>query len=295
MTWEAPSPPLEAISKYVVPRSSTLCAGCPHLGTYWGLKKALEKRKGEVPIINGDIGCYEQGGYGIAAKKIEPSFSNVSKAYKAELPYEMLDTNYIMGGGFGLAQGQYHAGYNDGKIIGLAGDSTFFHADLPAIANAAVNRANVLFIVLDNSWTAMTGHQPSFSTGLTARREKAKKLDIESIVKALGIEYVVKVDPWNLKETKEAIEKALEYDGPAVVIAERVCTLQALRLKQFKPKLVKVDQDKCIGCKFCIELGCPANTFDVEKKKAGIDSVLCVGCGMCIQVCPVNAIGWEDE
>ena len=282
--------PGAVLEDLVVPRSSMLCAGCPHLGTYWALRMALA-RKGRIPIVNGDIGCYEQGGYGIYAKKVEPSFSTESKKYRIESVYEMLDTNYIMGGGYGLAQGEFHAGYKDGAIVGLAGDSTFFHADLPSIANAVVNRANVLFLALDNSWTAMTGHQPSPTTGENARGGKTEKLDIERVAKALGVDYVRKADPWNLKEMQNAIEEAMDVEGPKLVIAERFCTLQAIRLKQYKPKVMyKVLEEKCIGCKLCIEFGCPANIFYTEKNKAAVDPNLCVGCGMCAQLCPTKAI-----
>ena len=289
--YEERAGPGGSLSDLVAPRSSMLCAGCPHLGMYWALKKALQKKGGKVPIINGDIGCYEQGGYGIAAKVVAPSFAEQSRAYPVETPYEMIDTNYIMGGGFGTAQGEYHAGYRDGKIVGLSGDSTFFHANLPTMANAVINRANVLHMILDNRWTAMTGRQPSPCTGVDARGRQTKKLVIEDVVRALGVEFVKRVDPWKLDETQTAIEEALDYDGPSVVISERVCTLQAVRLMQFKPTTLSVDEDKCTGCKSCIQLGCPANTFDVETEKAGIDPVTCVGCGMCAQVCPVDAIG----
>ncbi len=291
LRYNTPPPPARKLERMVAPRSSTLCAGCPHLGMYWALKLALAKKGGKVPIINGDIGCYEQGGYGIAAKEVKPSFSKESVRYRVESPYEMLDTNYIMGGGFGLAQGQYQAGYRDGAIVGLAGDSTFFHACLPAVVTAAINKADVLFLVLDNRWTAMTGHQPSPTTGIDARGVETVKLDIEKAAKALGIKYVSKADPWNLKEIREAIEEALGHKGPKIVISERVCTLQALRQKTLKPRPLKVDEEKCIGCKLCVQLGCPAVTFNTETEKAGIDPILCVGCYMCAQICPVNAIG----
>ncbi len=289
--YETTRPPAGKLEGMVAPRSSTLCAGCPHLGMYWALKLALAKKGGKVPIINGDIGCYEQGGYGIAAKEVKPSFSNESVKYRVESPYEMLDTNYIMGGGFGLAQGQYQAGYRDGVIVGLAGDSTFFHACLPAVVTAALNKANVLFLVLDNRWTAMTGHQPSPTTGIDARGVETIKLDIERVAKSLGIKYVSKADPWNLKEIQKAIEEAVEREGPKMVISERVCTLQAIRQKKLKPKALKVYEEKCTGCKLCVQLGCPAVTFNTKTKKAGIDPILCVGCYMCAQICPVNAIG----
>jgi len=281
------------VKKLVAPRSSTLCAGCPHLGSYWALKIALRKAGAKVPIINGDIGCYEQGGYGISGKVVKPSFSTESVGYLIDAPYETLDTNYIMGGGIGLLQGQFHAGYKDGPLVAVAGDSTFFHACIPAVINAVYNKVKGLFMVLDNSWTAMTGHQPNPGTGVTATGEKAKVLCIEDVAKACGVENIKTVDPFKIKETQAAIEEALKKDDFSIVVARGVCTLQAIRLKQYKAYGdVYVDENKCTGCKICVSFGCPAITFKGEIKtgKAGIDPIICVRCGMCAQVCPFNAI-----
>ncbi|WP_161969643.1 4Fe-4S binding protein [Candidatus Methanodesulfokora washburnensis] len=138
---------------------------------------------------------------------------------------------------------------------------------------------------------ALTGHQPSPTTGEDARGSKIIKLDIERVAKALGVEHVRKADPWNLKEMQNTIEEAMGVEGPKLVIAERVCTLQAIRLKQYKPKVMyRVIEEKCIGCKLCIEFGCPANVFYAERNKAAVDPSLCVGCGMCAQLCPTKAI-----
>ncbi len=272
----------------VAPRSSTLCAGCPHLGTYWALKQALRKIGGNVPIVNGDIGCYEQGGYGIAGKEIKPSFSSESVSYPIEAPYETLDTNYIMGGGIGLMQGQFHAGYKDGRVVAVAGDSTFFHACIPAVINAVYNKVKGLFLVFDNSWTAMTGHQPNPGTGMTATGEEAKTLRIEDIARACGVESIKIVDPFDLEATTAAIEEALRGDKFAIVISRRVCTLQAQREKQFVGKRMIFDRDKCVGCKICVSFGCPGIVF--KDGKAGLDPIICNGCGMCAQVCSTGAI-----
>lgn len=281
------------VKKLVVPRSSTLCAGCGHLGSYWALKQALRKVGGNVPIVNGDIGCYEQGGYGIAGKEYKPSFSTESVRYPIEAPYETLDTNYIMGGGVGLMQGQYHAGYRDGAILAIAGDSTFFHACLPAVVNAVYNKAKGIFLVLDNSWTAMTGHQPSPCTGITATREETRVLNIEEVAKACGVEWVKRVDPYDLKATEQAIEEAIKSEKFAIVITSRLCTLQAQREKKWVPKRMIFDKDKCTGCKLCVSFGCSAVIFNEKERKAGLDSILCIGCGMCAQVCPFGAIRVE--
>ena len=294
----------DELSSLIAPRSSALCPGCQHLGTYWGLRFALLKLSSKykdrwkgIWIINGDIGCYEQGGYGIFAKEIKPGTKKTSKRYLFNNPYEILDTNYIMGGGIGLAQGQYHAGYRDGPIIAVAGDSTFFHACLPALANAVYNKAAITFIVMDNSWTAMTGHQPSPSSGLTATMHPSKRILIEDVARSLGLEHVWTVDPYNIKETEEAIMKAIETsftEGvPTLVVARRECALQVARRASRKGiglVTYTVNQDKCISCTLCVQLGCPAVGWDKTKKKAFIDPVLCVGCGLCAQVCPVKAI-----
>ena len=282
------------IKNLVAPRSSTLCAGCSHLGSYWALKLALRKVGGKVPIVNGDIGCYEQGGYGIVGKELKPSFSTESVRYPIESPYETLDTNYIMGGGVGLMQGQFQAGYEDGPIVAVAGDSTFFHACIPAVINAVYNKVKGVFLVMDNSWTAMTGHQPNPVTGKTATGEDAKVLCIEDVAKACGVEFIRTVDPFDLKASTATIEEALKSDKFAIVVLRGVCTLQAQRLKQYVPKRMIFDRDKCTGCKLCVSFGCPAITFNEKDRKAGIDPILCIGCGMCVETCPLDAIRVEE-
>ena len=277
----------------MAPRSSTLCAGCPHLGSYWALKLALRKFGGKVPIVNGDIGCYEQGGYGLAGKEYKPSFSDESVRYSLDAPYEIIDTNYIMGGGIGLMQGQHQAGYTDGALVSVAGDSTFLHACVPAVINAVYNKAKGLFFVLDNSWTAMTGHQPNPVTGVTAMGEEAKVICLEDVAKACGVEFVRVTDSFDLKGTEQLLGEALKSDKFTVVISRGVCTLQAQRLKKWTAKRVVLDKDACTGCKLCVALGCSAITFSAEEKKADIDSILCAGCGLCAQVCPVKAIRVE--
>ena len=281
------------VRKLVAPRSSTLCAGCPHLGTYWALKVALRRSGGKVWIVNGDIGCYEQGGYGIFAMKLAPSFADHSVKYDIDTPYDTLDTNYIMGGGIGLGQGEFHAKYEDGAIIAVAGDSTFFHACMPAIVNAVYNKAKITFLVLDNAWTAMTGHQPNPTTGMTAMGQQSPIFRIEEIVKSLGAGLVKVADPYNLKEAREAIEEGIKYPGVSVIITRRLCTLQYLReARKSKTKIVPyaVSKEKCTGCKICIQLGCPAIDFDEGSKKAGIDPLTCAACDMCAQLCPFRAI-----
>lgn len=271
--------------KIITPRSSTLCAGCPHLGSYWALRKVLEKCDGN-PIVNGDIGCYEQGGYGLATNKFEITDEN-NKRFKINSPYEILDTIYVMGSGIGMAQGQYHVGY-EGKILAVAGDSTFFHTCLPAIANAVYNDANITYIVFDNSWTCMTGHQPNPVTGIKGNGDVATKISIEKVAEAMGIKSVSIADAYDIEAAKKVLKTGIDFEGPAIVILRHECALQVLRRKEKPAKTYEIIQDKCIGCRTCVELGCPAITF--KNGKADIDRSLCVDCGICAQVCPVNAI-----
>lgn len=279
----------EGLKDLLAPRSSTLCAGCPHLGSFFALREALRKDKG-VHIINGDIGCYEQGGYGIFSREVRGDDSD-SKRYRISSPYEILDTTHVMGSGIGLAMGQAQAGYSDGKVVAVAGDSTFFHATLPALVNAAYTKADITFLVLDNSWTCMTGHQPSPTTGQDAAGKQAVVIPIEDVVKSFGIESVAVVDAYDIAQAKESIEAALEYEGPAVVVLKRECALQVQRRTRRRgPAVTHVNEAECTGCRICVELGCPAITYDAEARKAGIDEILCVDCGLCPQVCPQNAI-----
>jgi indolepyruvate ferredoxin oxidoreductase alpha subunit len=162
----------EEMSEMVCARSSSWCPGCPHIGSFWALKKALPDDK--VNIINTGIGCYEMSGYGIAAAPIDAKDTKESKKWRAMTPYEMTDTLYVMGSETGLSQGQYHVGYRDGKIVSVLGDSSFFHTNLPSIANAVYNGAEQMILVLDNYWTCMTGHQPNPATGITLLGEKTK-------------------------------------------------------------------------------------------------------------------------
>ena len=281
------------ITKKIAPRSSTLCAGCPHLGTYWSLKQVLQKIKG-VHIVNGDIGCYEQGGYGVFSHIIKSTNDN-SKGYSISSPYETLDTIYVMGSGIGMAMGQSQAGYQDGKVLAVAGDSTFFHATLPAVANAVYTNADITFIVMDNSWTCMTGHQPNPTTGKSTTGGEASIIEISKVTRSLGIQDIHISDAYDIEKTSVDMKNALDFQGPSLVLVRGECALQVQRRKRTKHPKTYVDEKLCIGCKKCLELGCPAVTYNEQDKKAGIDKLLCVDCGLCKQVCPVNAIKVEEE
>jgi indolepyruvate ferredoxin oxidoreductase alpha subunit len=237
-------------------------------------------------------------GYGLFAKDIQPSYSTGSVNYEIESPYEMLDTLYIMGSGIGLAQGTYHAGYTNGRVVAIAGDSTFFHACLPGLVNAVYNKAKFTFVIVDNIWTAMTGHQPHPGTGLTAMGQLTTQGKIEDICKACGVEYVKVVDAYNPREVQNALVEALQQPSVSVVISRGECAQvwqRAKRKKGIKMIPYNIDLEKCNGCRLCVQMGCPAITFDPEAKKAGIYAPLCTACGLCAAVCPFKAFSQPIE
>ena len=278
----------ERLRSLVAPRSSTLCAGCSHLGSYWALREALKEHKG-VHIINGDIGCYEQGGYGLFASKIDVS-EDQSKRHPIRSAYEILDTIYVMGSGIGMAQGQAQVGYRDGKVVAVAGDSTFIHATLPAVVNAVYSQADITFLVLNNRWTAMTGHQVNPNTGVDTLGNITEGFNIPEVAKSLGVKMVRAADAYRIEDARKAIAEALAYSGPAVVVLSGECMLQVVRRTKRTGGATRVDEQACTGCKSCVQLGCPAIMFDTEKKKAKIDQINCVDCNLCVQVCSYQAI-----
>jgi indolepyruvate ferredoxin oxidoreductase alpha subunit len=287
----------ESLVALVAERSASWCAGCPHLGSFWALKKALPNK---VNILNTGIGCYEMSGYGIAASTIEAAETTDSRQWRALTPYEMTDTLYIMGSETALAQGEYHVGYKDGKIVSILGDSSFYHTNLSPIVNAVYNKSEQLILVLDNYWTCMTGHQPNPATGMTAYGEESDVPEIEGICRTFGVKYVKNVDPYDLGSTIKAIREALEHKGgPAVIVTKRVCALQ--RLRDMRRERLKIPtyqvNENCTGCKQCLYLGCPAIGFNPDRGVAFIDSLQCVGCGLCDQeeVCPFHAHEKQGE
>jgi indolepyruvate ferredoxin oxidoreductase alpha subunit len=196
-----------------------------------------------------------------------------------------------MGGSFGIANGLAHV--IDAPVIAHLGDSTFFHAGIPPLIDAVYNKANITMVILDNSATAMTGFQPHPGTGYTATGDETAQLKIEDIARACGVKFVEVIDPFDLKKATEAIEKAIRFDGPAVIVSRRLCTIIEQREKrERKEKIIPyhIDQNKCnIKCDACVKLlGCPA--IIKRDGKTMIDSSLCPGCGICAQICPYKAI-----
>jgi indolepyruvate ferredoxin oxidoreductase alpha subunit len=256
------------------PRPPLLCPGCPHRASFYAIKVAAQRvaksyGEGVEPIYPGDIGCY-------------------TLAYQP--PLETVDTCICMGGSIGLANGLAHV--VNAPIIPCLGDSTFFHAGIPALINAVYNKAKVTVVVLDNQTTAMTGFQPHPGTGLTAMGEPTVKLTPEDVARGCGVGFVEVVDPYDVKRAVDVMVKALRYEGPALVVMRRLCTLEALREKRSRGEKVvpyAVDQEKCKKCDVCIKLfACPS----IVKLHGTytIDPLTCVGCGVCAQICPYKAM-----
>ena len=251
-------------------RPPVLCAGCPHRASFYAVKQAM---KGEKTVYCGDIGCYTLGN----AK-----------------PLDMCDTCLCMGADITMAQGFFHA-ENDRHCFSFIGDSTFFASGITGVVNAVYNQARQTICILDNSTTAMTGHQPHPGTGVTMMGEITEKISIEKILKAVGVEPVVTVNPFNLEESIAAVKECDSHEGVSAVIFKSPCIalLRKEEFKEFRKPALCVENEKCVGCKKCInEIGCPA--LGMNGKKARIDSSLCTGCSLCPQICPVNAIASKN-
>jgi len=282
MSFSMPEPAATQLPKYVFPRPPQLCPGCPYRPLFYVLRKqvdilASKKGREREPIFCGDIGCYTLG--------INP-------------PFRVQDTCICMGASIGFANG-FARVVHDRIPIAIIGDSTFYHAGIPPLINAVYNNNPLLVIILDNKTTAMTGHQPHPGVGITAMGEQTKAIDLEALVKALGIEWVKVIDPFRVKEAEKTIAEALEYvereRKPAVIISRRLCALVALRraLKAgYERVTYRVSEDKCRGCSVCYSLfACPAiRQKSLEDRRAYIDPELCTGCGVCADICPFNAI-----
>jgi len=244
----------------IPPRPPVLCPGCSHRGMFYAFKKLRL-------TVTGDIGCYTLG---------------------ALPPLQSMDTCLCMGASIGFAHGLEKAGDEDlkGKVIGVIGDSTFFHSGITGLIDIVYNQGKTKICILDNQITAMTGHQEHPGSGLTLRQQPTKKVDIETICRAAGIERVVKVDPYNLEQTLAVLKEEMQADEPSVIIADAPCVIRA-RIRFSKSYFV--DAETCNKCGMCHRVGCPA----IEKDAAGkakINSLLCIGCDICRQVCKPAAI-----
>lgn len=248
-----------SIDENLPARPPVMCAGCPHRGIFYILKK-------KKCMVYGDIGCYTLG---------------------AVAPLNAMDLNVCMGAscsglhGFNKAMGE--AG--ESNSVGVIGDSTFIHSGMTGITDISYNMSNSTVIILDNSITGMTGHQQNPTTGKNLRGEPAGKVDLEALCKALGFNRVRVVDPYDLKAVEEAVTDELAAKEPSIIISRRPCVM--IKGTVHKPP-ISVDEGKCVGCKQCMSIGCPA--IAVKDKKAHIDPTLCIGCKVCSQMCKFGAI-----
>ncbi len=241
-------------------RPPVLCAGCPHRASFYAVKKAMQGRK---TIFCGDIGCYTMGN---------------------AMPLDMVDTCLCMGAGLGIAQGVGHI-EPDTSCFAFVGDSTFFAAAIPGVVNAVYNQAEMTLIVLDNSTTAMTGHQPHPGTGHTMMGEVVAKVNIEAVLQGIGVTAVETVNPLDLDKSIEVVRKMAGLPGVKAIIFKYPC----IAITKPEGKMA-IDRDKCVGCRKCIrEIGCPG--LIIRDGQVTIDESLCTGCGLCSQICPFEAIG----
>lgn len=245
-------------------RPPVLCAGCPHRASFYAVKKAM---KGVKSVFCGDIGCYTLGN---------------------AMPLDMVDTCLCMGAGVNITQGIGKI-EPDTKCFAFVGDSTFFASAITGVINAVYNQADMTLIVLDNSTTAMTGHQPHPGTGRTMMGQVVDKVDITAVLKGCGVSCIETVNPLKLDEAVECVKRVSSLTGVKAIIFKSPC---AVLIKPEKP--LYVDSEKCRQCKKCInELGCPG--IVIKEGKVTIERSLCSGCGLCSQVCPFDAIGGADD
>lgn len=239
-------------------RPPVLCAGCPHRGLYYALKKLNV-------TVSGDIGCYTLG---------------------ALAPLAMMDTCVCMGASVSALHGRNKAdAENAKKSVAVIGDSTFMHSGVTGLINIAYNQSNSTVIILDNSITGMTGHQDNPTTGKTIKGDPTTAVSLELLAKAVGIDRVRVIDPYNLRECEDVLREEIAAEEPSVVISRRPCAL--LKYVKHNPPM-HVNPDKCVGCKMCMKIGCPA--ISMKNKKSVIDFTQCVGCNVCSQLCKFDAI-----
>ena len=255
---ERPEPPQLPV------RPPVLCAGCPHRASFYAVKQAM---KGQKAFFAGDIGCYTLGN---------------------AMPLDMCDTCLCMGAGVNIAQGIWRT-EPDTTSFAFVGDSTFFASAITGVVNAVYNQANMTLVILDNSTTAMTGHQPHPGTGRTMMGEVVEKIDPVKVLEGIGVTEVVCLDPMDLSTAVPEVQRVSALPGVKAIIFQYPC------IALFKPtKYCEVDQAECIDCRRCIrELGCPA--LFIKDGHVEIDSGTCTGCGLCSQVCPKNCIGGVER
>ena len=267
----------EALADKIIKRPPSLCAGCPHRGLFYRLGKRKDI------MIAGDIGCY---------------------TLAAGAPYNAMNSCVCMGASISTGHGAQLAFNRAGvkrKVVTVLGDSTFFHSGINSLINTVYNGSNTINVILDNRITGMTGHQQNPGTGFTVKGEPTNMINIEELVKAIGVKYVKVIDPNNLDEVDAAFNEFMDLDEPSVIITRWPCVLKKFSdadKAEFDGLFAtkdKVDPDACIGCRACMGTGCPALIFDADEGKVHINRNDCVGCDVCAQVCPVSAIGKEEK
>ena len=252
------------IKENIPMRPPVMCAGCPHRGLFYTLKK-------NKLTVMGDIGCYTLG---------------------AVAPLNAIDTTICMGASVSGIHGfnKANEGSTESKTVAVIGDSTFMHSGVTGLINIAYNGSNSTVIILDNSITGMTGHQQNPTTGYNLKGDPCAKIDLEALCKSVGIKSVRVVDPYNLKECDTVIKEELLKPEPSVIISRRPCALLKY-VKHAGP--IATDTEKCVGCKMCMQIGCPA--VSMENGKVKIDNTLCTGCGVCSQMCKFDVFASLKE
>jgi indolepyruvate ferredoxin oxidoreductase alpha subunit len=258
--------------KDLPPRTLTFCAGCPHRAAYLAIHRAI-KRNQNKGFVTGDIGCYSLGAF----------------------YHDLMRNQHAMGTGVGLASGFGHFqtfGLKD-PVIAVIGDSTLFHAGLPALVNISYYQSNATVCILDNQATAMTGFQPHPGTGTDAMGNPTPMINIEELLNSIGFLHVTVIDPFDLKTATDTVYTAITSPGSHAIIFRRVCPLSVKEPTTELQSIVQIDETSCRGeeCQLCLtDLNCPALVWNRQDKRVEVDEALCVGCNVCIQVCPHNAI-----
>lgn len=262
----------EGPERLAAPRPITVCPGCPHRGTFMALQRAIRRsgyRRDQV-MVTGDIGCTILG--------MNP-------------PFEVVWNEVAMGASIGLAQGYVHAGVRT-PVVATIGDSTFFHAGIPALVNAVQYGVPLTVIVMDNGWTAMTGMQFNPGTDEAFQPSGNRRVDLARLIPALGVDHFFEVDPFDLERTTAVIQQALALPGVKVILARQECAIQAGR-RGLRAGRVRVVPENCNLCRVCVlQTGCPA--LELGTEAIAIDPALCYGCGLCAQVCQRGAIQREE-
>jgi indolepyruvate ferredoxin oxidoreductase alpha subunit len=260
-------PVVPTLDVHIPIRTRTQCVGCNYRGILNALKQTVRKHKG---IVAGDIGCHDAGSF---------------------RPMELQSTIYCMGSSVPMGSGMVLAGVNR-PVFAFIGDSTFYHNGILGLMNAANNKINVNVILGENTVTAMTGFQPHPGTGVTLAGEKTTPVNVPKLAESMGISYRV-VNPYDIKECREALEAAVKEEGPSLIVSSMPCYLLSTRQgkKVFEPREVRLDPERCNGCMICInDFGCPAISINKQQKKVAIDPMICVGCALCVDVCKRGAI-----